>query len=121
MIIHKVKKPFLCRTGQFTPYERELCIGLDLGCLSKTNQFKCYLGNNKEVCYEIKSSLAMSKGQPWKNLKGKTVMIVPLSIFKKTGLYKKENVYQEHTNMATAFAKMPDKIRQEIRRKLGLK
>lgn len=118
--VHAVRKPFLCRMSQFRPGERELCVGLSLDALNKTDQFKCYLGDNREVFYEIKSSVAISKGQQWRNPEGKDVMIVPISIFKKSGLYKKENPYQENVSMAQAFSKMPADVKADIRKKLGL-
>lgn len=84
MIIHTVRNPFYCHEGQFTPSKRDLCIGLDLNTVTKTDKFRCYIGKNKEVRYEVDSQTAINIGQEWKNPKGKTVLIVPLSIFEKT-------------------------------------
>lgn len=80
MVIHKVRQPFMCREGQFTPGKRELCIGLDLQTIKKTKSFWCYLGKNTKVIYEIDSTEALRIGHQWKNPKGKVVIIVPLSI-----------------------------------------
>jgi len=82
MIIHKVRQPFLCREGQFTPGQRDLCIGLDYQAIKNTSLFWCYLGKNTKTHYEIDCADALKMGQPWKNKKGKTVVIVPLSIAK---------------------------------------
>lgn len=81
MIIHEVRQPFLCREGQFEEDKRTLCIGLDYNTIKSTKEFRCYLGSNKKVCYEIESAAALKIGQTWKNPKGKTVMIVPLNAF----------------------------------------
>ena len=83
MTIHTVRKPFQCKEGQFTPGKRDLCIGLDLTTVLKTDIFRCYLGKNKTVRYEIEGSKALEIGTHWKNPKGKTVLIVPLSLFTK--------------------------------------
>lgn len=83
MKIHKVRSPFMCREGQFTPGKRELCVGLDYNTLKSTNEFWCYLGKNKKTHYEIDSARALEIGHSWTNPKGKTVIILPLSEFKK--------------------------------------
>lgn len=83
MTIHTVRSPFMCREGQFTPNQRDLCVGLDLNAINRTDKFWCYIGKNKKVRYEIDSLKALEIGQQWKNPKGKTVLIVPLSLFTK--------------------------------------
>lgn len=103
MTIHTVRNPFMCREGQFTPSKRDLCIGLDLNTLSKTDRFLCYIGKNKSVRYEIDSLKALEVGQEWKNPKGKTVLIVPLSLF--TKIDEKE----EKTKKLEEFKKQFDK------------
>lgn len=80
MRVHKVRSPFLCRPGQFTPGKRDLCIGLDYQTLKKTEKFYCFLGDNLKAMYEIDANTALTAGQSWTNPKGKTVMIVPLSV-----------------------------------------
>ena len=82
MRIHTVREPFLCREGQFEEGKRSLCIGLDYQTLKKTPEFWCYLGTNKKTHYEIRREDAMTAGQTWTNKRGKTVIIVPLSVFK---------------------------------------
>ncbi len=82
MRIHTVREPFLCRIGQFEPDKRSLCIGLDYNTLKKTDEFWCYLGKNKKTHYEIDKTKALEIGQTWTNKRGKTVIIVPLSLFK---------------------------------------
>ena len=104
MVVHTVRQPFMCRIGQFTADEQELCIGLDLNTLNKTKKFLCYLGNNKKTTYEIDSSEALRIGHQWVNPKGKTVIIVPLRIAKisKSSFdekkYNKNEAIREKTN-----------------------
>lgn len=81
MKIHTIRKPFLCRENQFGS-GRTLCVGLDYQTLKHNESFWCYLGHNKKVHYEIKSSEALRVGQVWKNPKGKSVIIIPLENFK---------------------------------------
>ena len=95
MIIHTVRNPFYCREGQFTEGKRDLCIGLDYNTLKSTEEFWCYLGKNKKVHYEIKSSEALLQGQTWKNPKGKTVIIVPLEHFKEVKSKWDEDKFEE--------------------------
>jgi orotidine-5'-phosphate decarboxylase len=82
MKIHTVRAPFLCRAGQFEENKRSLCIGLDYNTLKETSEFWCYIGKNTKTHYEIGRTKALTMGRTWKNSKGKTVIIVPLSFFK---------------------------------------
>lgn len=93
MKVHTVREPFLCREGQFTPVERELCIGLDYKTLKSTNTFWCYIGKNKKTHYEIDSTEAIMLGSKWTNPKGKTVLILPLKYFKKIDSKWDKEVY----------------------------
>lgn len=71
----------MCRIGQFTQGDRDLCIGLDYNTIKSTKEFWCYLGKNRKVHYEIESAKALEKGQKWTNAKGKLVFIVPIKEF----------------------------------------
>lgn len=96
MKIHTVREPFLCRDGQFEDGKRSLCIGLDYNTLKRTNEFWCYLGKNKKVHYEIEKVKALEIGQQWVNKKGKTVIIVPLSLFKAVVVKHQVDEEKEH-------------------------
>jgi hypothetical protein len=95
MKIHIVREPFLCREGQFESGRRSLCVGLDYETLKNTDEFWCYLGKNRKTHYEIKRSDALSIGQTWKNPKGKTVIIVPISNFEVVNSDWDEEKYEE--------------------------
>lgn len=86
MSIHIVRKPFMCRTGQFEPGERNLCIGILLEVLMKEDMFRFYIGNNRKVLYTEESEkineYITEKRSFWRNPAGKIVAIVPVSLFK---------------------------------------
>jgi hypothetical protein len=104
MIIHIVNHPFLCREGQFNEGKRDLCVGLDYNALKATEEFWCYLGNNRKVHFEIASAEAMRVGQQWRNPSGKTVFIVPINAFKMVRVefnqeeYDKKEEHREKVN-----------------------
>jgi hypothetical protein len=95
MIIHTVRQPFMCRVGQFEEGKQSLCVGLDYKAIKSTKTFWCYIGNNKKVHYEIDSVEALRIGQSWTNPKGRTVIIVPLSCFKKINCKWDKEAYEK--------------------------
>lgn len=95
MIIHTVRSPFLCREGQFNEGKRDLCVGLDYNTVKANKSFCCYLGKNKKTHYEIDSVKALEVGQTWTNPRGKTVIIVPVSEFKKIESRWKKEEYEK--------------------------
>ena len=87
MKIHTVNSPFMSREGQFEEGKQTLCIGLDVHSLLGTDTYRCYLGKNIKVYYEIDTTQALAVADYhksfWKNPKGKTVAIIPLSEFER--------------------------------------
>ena len=66
-----------------------MVIGLDLKALQSEDKYKCYIGSNKDVSYEIETSEAMRLAEEynsiWTNPKGRRVAILPLKDFVKRG------------------------------------
>lgn len=99
----------MCRVGQFTQGNRDLCVGLDYNTIKQTKEFWCYLGKNKKTHYEIDSARALEVGQEWTNKRGKTVIIVPIKDFKKVeSKYDKEKEEKK------------EEKREKINREIGL-
>ena len=76
----------MCREGQFEEGKRSLCVGLDVDALKSADIYKCYIGSNKKVYYEIDTVEALkfaSEHTMWKNPKGRYVAILPLDIFER--------------------------------------
>lgn len=88
MKIHKVKNPFYSRVGQFEEGKQTLVVGLDIKALQTTDRYRCYIGNNKDVSYEIDTAEALRYANEhtiWTNPKGRKVAILPLDLFEKKG------------------------------------
>lgn len=87
MIIHRVRKPFMSREGQFEEGRHTLAVGLDLNTVKGNKMFRCYIGDNKKIYYEIESAEALRLAEQykseWKNPKGKVVLIIPVKDFEK--------------------------------------
>ncbi|MCG3203947.1 MAG: hypothetical protein KCHDKBKB_00624 [Elusimicrobia bacterium] len=87
MKIHIVRKPFMCWEGQFTPGKRDLCIGLAISALQNNKTFRCYLGDNRKVSYEIDCIEALTfhneHSDKYIAKSGKDTAILPLRIFTK--------------------------------------
>ena len=85
MKIHIVRKPFMCFRGQFTPDKRDLCVGLAISALESTDIFRCYLGKNRTIFYEIDTSTALEYYHNTKHNyvahSGRDTAILPLKIF----------------------------------------
>lgn len=111
--IHKVRNPFMCRVGQFTPDKSELCIGLDYQTLTRTTKFECYLGKNDRIVYEINPEQALKIGHQWRNPKGKLVLIIPLKIAK-----VKDNLEEESFNSFNGMAQMANSPEWEKLRRI---
>lgn len=82
-MIHIVKSPFYCRDSQFEPGKRQLVVGVDLKTLEKNPSYSLKVGNNRRYRYDIDKNELLLKGKPWKNPRGKTVIIIPLDYFTK--------------------------------------
>jgi len=84
-----VRNPFYSRVGQFGEGKQTLCIGLDIQALGSAKTFRCYIGKNRKVFYEIDSfealRFAAEHNSGWTNPKGRDVAILPLDNFKKGG------------------------------------
>jgi len=101
MNIHIARNPFFSKEGQFEKGKQSLCIGLDIRALQSTKTYRCYIGKNKKIYYEIDTAEALrfaSENTIWTNKKGKRVAILPLSIFskKKSKWDKKKYEEKEH-------------------------
>jgi len=84
-----VKQPFMCRLGQFEKDKQTLVLGLDMKALQTTDMYRCYIGKNKRVYYEIDTAEALVYANDhtiWTNPKGRSVAILPLFLFKKIDL-----------------------------------
>lgn len=101
MNIHIVRNPFMSTIGQFEKGKQSLCVGLDTKALESTETYRCYIGKNKKVYYEIDTAEALryaSEHKIWTNRDGRSVAILPLSIFskKKSNWDKKKYEEKEH-------------------------
>lgn len=84
MAIHKVKNPFFCRMNQFASKGypgRVLVVGIARDAL-REKEYKMQIGSNPAI-YEAYSADILTVAHPWKNRKGKLVMITPVDLFKK--------------------------------------
>ncbi len=85
MTIYTVRKPFLCRSGQFEEGKRHLCVGILLSALMKGKTFNFYIGKNKKILYTADSfeinAYITEKRSFWKNHNDKIVAIVPIERF----------------------------------------
>ena len=85
--IYRVNNPFMSRMDQFEAGKRSLAIGLDIVALQTSSTYKCYLGKNNKVYYQIDCvrglELAQGYKSTWMNKKGRTVAILPIKDFER--------------------------------------
>ena len=83
--IHRVRKPFYCREGQFTEGKQDLVVGIAKSSLE-------YFQNKGNKCFYIRVGESdtihignirtiLRLGHSWINKKDQTVIIIPLYIF----------------------------------------
>lgn len=115
MIIHTVKSPFTCRMGQFEANKKSLCIGLDINTVMSNDIFRCYLGKNKKVYYEIESQKALKLVEEynsyWINSKGKKVAILPIKDFTR---YESKWNEEKYEKKEIKRGKIKEKIKAEM-------
>ena len=80
-MIHKIRKPFMCREDQFG-HGRELVIGIAVKALETHNPYRFKIGKNPRM-YIGDSVEALRVATIWKNVNGKDVAIVPVRMFKR--------------------------------------
>lgn len=76
--IHTVRKPFMCRPGQFGD-ERQLVVGIAVDALVD-NEYKFKIGKNPKVYVGIREDILVN-AHIWTNSKGKKVAIIPVAMF----------------------------------------
>lgn len=57
--IYTIRKPFMSRKGQFEENKSTLTIGLAEAALKEFKVYRCYIGTNKSVWYEINCADAL--------------------------------------------------------------
>ena len=71
-MIHTVKKPFLCRRGQFGE-GRELAVGILYSRLTEP-EYRFTIGNSRVVYKGITEDI-LSMAHPWRNKKGQDIFL----------------------------------------------
>jgi hypothetical protein len=82
-MIHTVRKPFMCRKGQFNKHGylgQVLVVGIDVNALKTNNPYRFKIGKSPRI-YSGDSSDALAVAYIWHNRAGRAVAIVPVDFF----------------------------------------